>query len=91
MAQVRAFMREGVLEKLFAGEELEIGVMDPALTHALIGQPVNVLEQQQPDHEPGLDPRSAVLAVERCDLGRRSSPNRPCRRARTNSCFRLMI
>jgi hypothetical protein len=27
-----------------------------------------VLEQQQPDHEAGLDPRPAVLAVERCDL-----------------------
>src|SRR6478672_7460457 len=34
----------------------------------LIGQPVNVLEQQQPDHEAGLDPRPPVLAVERCDL-----------------------
>jgi hypothetical protein len=27
-----------------------------------------VLEQQQPDHEAGLDPRPAVLAVERRDL-----------------------
>jgi len=26
-----------------------IGIMDPALAHALIGQPVNLLEQQQPD------------------------------------------
>src|SRR5271163_796617 len=68
MAQVRALVREGVLEKLFAGEELEIRVVDPALAHPLIGQPVNVLEQQQPDHEAGLDPRPAVLAVERCDL-----------------------
>jgi hypothetical protein len=31
MAQVRALMREGVLEELFAGEELEIQVGDPAL------------------------------------------------------------
>ena len=68
MAQVRALVREGVLEKLFAGEELEIRVLDPALAHPLIGQPVNVLEQQQPDHEAGLDPRPAVLAVERRDL-----------------------
>src|SRR5271168_3606426 len=68
MAQVRALVREGVLEKLFAGEELEIRVVDPALAYPLIGQPVNVLEQQQPDHEAGLDPRPAVLAVERCDL-----------------------
>src|ERR1700685_1992016 len=64
MAQVRAVVREGVLEKLFAGEELEIRVVDPALAHPLIGQPVNVLEQQQPDHEAGLDPRPAVLAVD---------------------------
>src|SRR5271170_6282574 len=68
MAQVRALVREGVLEELFAGEELEIRVVDPALAHPLIGQPVNVLEQQQPDHEAGLDPRPAVLAVQRRDL-----------------------
>ena len=68
MAQVRALVREGVLEKLFAGEVLEIRVVDPALAHPFIGQPVNVLEQQQPDHEAGLDPRPAVLAVERRDL-----------------------
>src|SRR6266700_4182393 len=42
--------------------------MDPALAHSFIGQTVNVLEQQQPDHEAGLDPRPAVLAVERRDL-----------------------
>src|SRR6267142_1429200 len=68
MAQVRALVREGALEKLFAGEELEIRVVDPALAHPLIGQTVDMLEQQQPDHEAGLDPRPAVLAVERCDL-----------------------
>src|SRR3984885_15057285 len=68
MAQVRALVREGVLEELFAGEELEIWVVDPALAHPFIGQPVNVLERQQPDHEAGLDPRPAVFAVERCDL-----------------------
>lgn len=68
MAQVRTLVGEDVLEELFAGEELEIGVVDSALAHALIGQPVNVLEQQQPDHEAVLDPRPAVLAVERCDL-----------------------
>src|SRR5580765_8335616 len=68
MAQVRALVREGVLEKLFAGEELEIRVVDPALAHPFIGQPANVLEQQQPDHEAGLDAGPAVLAVERGDL-----------------------
>jgi hypothetical protein len=45
MAQVRAFMRELMLEKLLAGEELEIGVIDPALAHGFVGQSVNVLEQ----------------------------------------------
>src|SRR5258705_6214911 len=68
MAQVRALVREGVLEELFTGKELEIRVVDPALAHPFIGQPVNVLEQQQPDHEAGLDARPAVLAVERRDL-----------------------
>ena len=68
MAQVRALVREGVLEKLFTGEELEIRVVDPALAHPLIGQPVNMLEQQQPDHEAGLNARPAVLAVKRRDL-----------------------
>src|SRR6478609_8699354 len=68
MAQVRALVRESVLEELFAGEKLEIRVLDPALAHPLIGHPVNVLEQQQPDHEAGLDPRPTVLAVKRCDL-----------------------
>src|SRR3954466_14295643 len=55
MAQVRALVREGVLKELFAGEELEIRVVNPALANALIGQPVSVLEQQQADHKPGLD------------------------------------
>src|SRR4029077_3013592 len=68
MAQVRALVREGVLEELFAGEELEIRVVDPALAYPFIRQPVNMLEQQQPDHEAGLDPWPAVLAVERRDL-----------------------
>lgn len=40
----------------------------PSARTTLIGQPVNMLGQQQPDHEAGLDPRPPVLAVERCDL-----------------------
>src|SRR5579872_4207080 len=42
--------------------------VNPTLAHSFIGQPVNLLEQQQPDYEAGLDPRPAVLAVERRDL-----------------------
>jgi hypothetical protein len=37
MAQVRAFVREGVLEELLPGEVLEIGIVHPALAHAFIG------------------------------------------------------
>ena len=51
MAQVRALVRELVLEELLAGEVLEIRIIDPALAHAFVGQPVDVLEQQQPDHK----------------------------------------
>src|ERR1700694_573897 len=68
MAQVRAFVRELMLKKLLASKVLEVRVMDPALAHALVGQPVNVLEQQQPDCKPRRDPRPALVAVERCDL-----------------------
>ena len=68
VAQVRALVREGVLEELFAGKELEVWVVDPALAHPLIGQAINVLEQQQPDHEAGRDTGPAVLAVERGNL-----------------------
>jgi len=68
MAQVRALVRELMLEELLAGEILEIRVMDPALAHALVGEPVGVLEQQQTDREAGLDPGPALVAVERCDL-----------------------
>ena len=68
MAQVRALVREFVLEELRAGEVLEIRVIDPALAHAFIGQAVDMLEQQKPDHEAALDPGPAFVAVERSDL-----------------------
>jgi hypothetical protein len=51
MAQVRALVREDMLEELRPGEVLEIGVVDPALSHLVIGQRENVLEQKQPDHD----------------------------------------
>src|SRR6476469_6770170 len=59
MAQVRAFVRKLVLE---------IRIMHPALADTLVGQSVDVLEQQQPDHESGLNSRPAFVAVERRDL-----------------------
>ena len=55
-----------------------------------IGGPVDVLEQEQPDHEPALDPRPALRAVERRDLAIDPVPvilAPSC----TSSCFRLMI
>ena len=61
-------MRELMLEKLLPGEELEIGIVDPALAQAFVGQPVNVLEQQKADRKPRRDPGPALVAVERGDL-----------------------
>jgi hypothetical protein len=68
MAEIRALMRELVLEKRLAGEVLEIRIMNPAIAHGLVGQAVDVLEQEQPDDEPGLDPRPPLVAIERRDL-----------------------
>src|SRR6516162_10492245 len=90
MAEVASLMRELVLEKLFTREVLEIRVVDPAFADVLIGQAVDVLEQEQPDHEPALDPRPALRAVERRDLAIDPVPvilAPSC----TSSCFRLMI
>ena len=75
--QVRALMREGVLEELLPGEVLEIGVVDPALAHLFVRERKNVLEQQQPDHEAGLDPRPPLVAVERRDLAVEPVPVKP--------------
>ena len=63
MAQVRALVRERMLEELFPGEVLEIRIVDPALAQLLVGQSEDVLEKQQPDHEAALDagPREVVL------------------------------
>jgi hypothetical protein len=68
IGEVQALVREAVLEELFPGEVLEIGVVDPALAHALVGQGVDVLEQQQPEHEAGLNPRPPLVATERRDV-----------------------
>jgi hypothetical protein len=68
MAQVTALVRELVLEKLLAGEVLEIRIVDPALAHGFVGQTVDVFEQEEPDDEPGLDPGPALVVIERRDL-----------------------
>jgi len=63
VTEVRALVRKLMLKELFPGEVLEIRVMHPALSHAFVGQAINVLEQQQFDREAGLDPRPALVAV----------------------------
>ena len=46
----------------------EIRVMHPALADTLVGQSVDVLKQQQPNHKSGLNPGPAFVAVQRRDL-----------------------
>ena len=68
MAEVRAFVRELMLKEPFPGEVLEIRIMHPTLAHALIRQPIDVLEHQKFDQGAGLDPRPTLVAVERRNL-----------------------
>ena len=44
-------MRDPVLEAGLAGEVLETGVVPPALPKALVGEPVDLLQQHDRDHE----------------------------------------
>jgi hypothetical protein len=69
MAQVRALMRKLVLEELLSGEMLKVRIIDPAFAHVFVGQSVNVLEQQKPDHKPGRNSGPAFVALQRRDLG----------------------
>ena len=90
MAQVRTLARKLTLEKLPACEVLEVRVVHPTLAHALIGQSVDVLEQQQPHHKTALDPRPTLVAIERCNLPIDPIPIHLAASC-TSSCFRLMI
>ena len=80
VAQVRALVRECMLEKLLPGEVLEIRVVDPALADLFVGQREDVLEKQNPDHEPRLDPRPPRLGIERRDLAVEPVPVDPLRK-----------
>ena len=40
-----------MLEELLATEELEIGILDPAVTQRLIAQVIHVLEKRQACHQ----------------------------------------
>lgn len=44
---------------------------------AYVGEPIDVLEQQQSEHKACLDPRPAPIAVERRDLAVEPSPCQP--------------
>ena len=68
VAQPRALVRELVLEELLAGKELEVRVVDPALADLLIRQPVDMLQEQQADHEARRHRRTALLGKQRRDL-----------------------
>src|SRR5262245_63464586 len=68
MAEVGALLREGMLEELLAGEVLEVWAVRPARAYLLVRQGEDMLEHQQADHEPRLNRRTAVGAVERGDL-----------------------
>ena len=68
MAEVRALVRELMLEELFPGEVLEIRIKDPSLANAFVREAVDVLEQQQSDHKTARDRGPTFVAVERCDL-----------------------
>ena len=61
-------MRELMLEELFAGEVLEVGALDPALAHLLIRQAMDVLQEQQADHEARRHGGSTLLGKQRRNL-----------------------
>lgn len=43
-------------KRLFAGQVLKVGIVDTALAHALVGEPVDMFEKQEPNDKAGLDP-----------------------------------
>jgi hypothetical protein len=61
--QRRAVEHQPVLEELLAAEELEIGVLHPALAQRLIGEVVGVLEDRQSRHQPRRQRRMAGLVA----------------------------
>ena len=69
VAHPRALMRKGVLEERLAGEVLEVGIVEPALAYPFVGHLVDVFQEQEPDHEPRLGRRPAVLAEQPSQLG----------------------
>ena len=58
-----------MLEELFPTKELQIGVLDPAVTERLIAQVVHVLEKRQTRHQPRWQGRRAgAIRIDRAEL-----------------------
>jgi hypothetical protein len=58
-----ALERQRVLEELLAAEQLEVGVLEPALAQRLVGEVVQMLEDREPGHQPGRQGRPAGILV----------------------------
>ena len=64
-----------MLEELLPAEELEIGILDPAVTQRLIAQVVHVLEKRQACHQPRRQRRAAgAIRIDRSELHLQKPP-----------------
>ena len=90
--QRRSVERRLLLEELLAAEQLEIGVLDPALAQRPVGEVVHMLEDRQPRHQPRRQRRmTSLIRMDRAqprfekrpvDRPRRAWPaDGPCRRS----------
>src|ERR1700722_7649611 len=58
-----------MLEELLPTKELEIGILDPAVTQRLIAQVIHVLEKRQACHQPRRQRRAAgAIRIDRSEL-----------------------
>src|SRR5580704_12055599 len=64
-----------MLEELLPTKELEIGILDPAVTQRLIAQVVHVLEKRQACHQPRRQRRAAgAIRIDRSELRLQKPP-----------------
>src|SRR6516164_720568 len=64
-----------MLEELLPTEELEIGILDPAVTQRLIAQVVHVLEKRQACHQLRRQRRAAgAIRIDRSELRLQKAP-----------------
>ena len=52
VAEPGALVPDPVLEEALAGEVLEIRIVQPALPDALVGEPIGLLQQKDPNQSP---------------------------------------